>query len=269
MGEVSSLTDVQAIPVKIMLVDDHEVVRVGLKSLLERVPGFQIIAEAGTVQGAVQQVERLASDGISNGKAAGLPDVIVMDVRMPDGSGVEACRSIRSRYPQIKVIMLTSYTDNEAIFASVMAGAAGYVLKQIGSEELVRAIRTVHAGGSLLDPETTRRVLEHMRAGQVPAELAGLQHLTDDGGSNLPQRRPTISTSSPLTDLPEPLTEQEQRILALIAEGKTNREIAEDIFLSEKTVRNYVSNILGKLNLSNRAEAAAFAVRHGITVHRV
>ena len=153
---------------------------------------------------------------------------------MPGGSGVDACRQVRAKYPDIKVIMLTSYTDDEAIFASVMAGASGYVLKQVGSEDLIKAIRTVHAGGSLLDPSTTQRVLERMRP------------------------------KDPLSDLPEPLTEQERRLLSLIAEGKTNREIAAIVYLSEKTVRNYVSNILAKLGLSNRAEAAAFAVRHGL-----
>lgn len=264
-----------------MLVDDHEVVRVGLKALLERVPGFTIVAEAGNVQEAIRQVNQLAGATTANGGAteqtgpgSGLPDIIVMDVRLPDGSGVEACRAIRARYPEVKVIMLTSYTDDEAIFASVMAGAAGYVLKQIGSDELIRAIRTVHAGGSLLDPETTRKVLEHMRSGHVPSELVlGQTHNPEhssNGHHNHTRRTPAFSVhAAGLHDLPEPLTDQEQRILGLIAEGKTNREIAEDIFLSEKTVRNYVSNILGKLNLSNRAEAAAFAVRHGISVQRV
>src|SRR5690606_18435670 len=162
------------------------------------------------------------------------PDVVVMDVRMPGGSGVDACRQIRAKHPDVKVIMLTSYTDDEAIFASVMAGASGYVLKQVGSEDLIKAIRTVHAGGSLLDPSTTQRVLERMRM------------------------------RDPLNDLPEPLTDQERRLLSLIAEGKTNKEIAAIVYLSEKTVRNYVSTILAKLGLSNRAEAAAFAVRHGL-----
>lgn len=214
--------------IRVMIVDDHEVVRIGLKSLLDRVEDFEVVAEAGSAEEAVRKVDELATGG-------GPPDVIVMDVRMPGGSGVDACRQVRAKHPQVKVIMLTSYTDDEAIFASVMAGASGYVLKQVGSEDLVKAIRTVHAGGSLLDPSTTQRVLERMR------------------------------TRDPLGDLPEPLTDQEKRLLSLIAEGKTNKEIAAIVYLSEKTVRNYVSNILAKLGLSNRAEAAAFAVRHGLT----
>src|SRR5690606_38064596 len=147
---------------------------------------------------------------------------------------VDACRQIRAKHPDVKVIMLTSYTDDEAIFASVMAGASGYGLKHVGAEGLSKAIRTVHAGGWLLDPSTTQQVLERMRM------------------------------RDPLNDLPEPLTDQERRLLSLIAEGKTNKEIAAIVYLSEKTVRNYVSNILAKLGLSNRAEAAAFAVRHGL-----
>lgn len=263
------LTEKQATPVRIMIVDDHEIVRIGLRSLLQRVPDFEIVAEAGTAEQAVRGVEQLANQGRSGRKQAEsrlVPlDVIVMDVRMPRGSGVEACRIIRSRFPQVKVIMLTSYTDDEAIFASVMAGASGYVLKHIGSDELVRAIRVVHAGGSLLDSDTTKKLFEHVRAGQV----------TEHDGSNYDVNQAALKTlqadgviSSIITDLPEPISEQEQRILSLIAEGRTNREIAEQIYLSEKTVRNYVSNILGKLNLSNRAEAAAFAVRHGIANQR-
>ncbi len=213
--------------IRVMIVDDHEVVRIGLKSLLARVEDFEVVAEAGSADETVRKIDQLAQEGRA-------PDVVVMDVRMPGGSGVDACRQIRAKYPDIKVIMLTSYTDDEAIFASVMAGASGYVLKQVGSEDLIKAIRTVHAGGSLLDPSTTQRVLERMRQ------------------------------KDPLSDLPEPLTEQERRLLSLIAEGKTNKEIAAIVYLSEKTVRNYVSNILAKLGLSNRAEAAAFAVRHGL-----
>ncbi|MFS8572411.1 MAG: response regulator transcription factor, partial [Clostridia bacterium] len=205
----------------------HEVVRIGLKSLLARVEDLEVVAEAGSAEEAIRTIDQLAGEGRA-------PDVVVMDVRMPGGSGVDACRQIRAKHPDVKVIMLTSYTDDEAIFASVMAGASGYVLKQVGSEDLIKAIRTVHAGGSLLDPSTTQRVLERMRM------------------------------RDPLNDLPEPLTDQERRLLSLIAEGKTNKEIAAIVYLSEKTVRNYVSNILAKLGLSNRAEAAAFAVRHGL-----
>ncbi len=213
--------------IRVMIVDDHEVVRIGLKSLLQRVPDFEVVAEAGSADETLEKIKRLEAEGT-------LPDVIVMDVRMPGGTGIEACRAIRSKHPHIKVIMLTSYTDDEAIFASVMAGASGYVLKQVGSEDLIRGIRTVHAGGSLLDPSTTQRVLERMR------------------------QRDTLDEEI------EPLTEQEKRLLRLIAEGKTNKEIAQIVYLSEKTVRNYVSNILSKLGLANRAEAAAFAVRHGL-----
>ena len=213
--------------IRVMIVDDHEVVRIGLRSLLQRVEDLEVVGEAGSAEESIRKVDTLASQGTP-------PDVIVMDVRMPGGSGIDACRAIRAKYPAIKVIMLTSYTDDEAVYASVMAGAAGYVLKQVGSDDLVKAIRTVHAGGALLDPATSQRVLERMRS------------------------------KDPLGDLPEPLTEQERRLLELIAEGKTNKEIAQEVFLSEKTVRNYVSNILAKLGLSNRAEAAAFAVRHGL-----
>lgn len=213
--------------IRVMIVDDHEVVRIGLKSLLRRVEDFEVVAEAGSAEESVRTVERLVKEG----KA---PHVIVMDVRMSGGSGIDACRAIRASYPDIQVIMLTSYTDDEAVYASVMAGAAGYVLKQVGSDDLVKAIRTVYSGGALLDPATTQRVLERMRQ------------------------------KDPLGDLPEPLTDQERRLLQLIAEGMTNKEIAKEVFLGEKTVRNYVSNILSKLGLANRAEAAAFAVRHGL-----
>ena len=213
--------------IRVVIVDDHEVVRIGLKSLLRRVEDLEVVGEAGSAEESIRTVESLVAAGTP-------PDVIIMDVRMPNGSGIDACRSIRGKYPDIKVIMLTSYTDDEAVYASVMAGAAGYVLKQVGSEDLIKAIRTVHAGGALLDPNTTQRVLARMRQ------------------------------KDPLGDLPEPLTEQERRILQLIAEGRTNKEIAAVVYLSEKTVRNYVSNILSKLGLANRAEAAAFAVRHGL-----
>src|SRR5690554_1854870 len=205
--------------IRILIVDDHEVVRIGLRSLLERIGQFEVVGEAASAQEAIELTRSRK------------PDVVVMDIRMPDGSGIEACRAIRSESQDVKVIMLTSYTDDEAIFASVMAGASGYVLKQIGSHELVEAIRTVAAGGSLLDPSITGKVLERMR-----------------GMSRDQQHH-------------EKLTDQELRILRLIADGRTNKEIAEALYLSEKTVRNYVSSILSKLNLSNRAEAAAYAVR--------
>ncbi|HEY8531449.1 MAG TPA: response regulator transcription factor [Limnochorda sp.] len=205
--------------IRILIVDDHEVVRIGLRSLFERIAQFEVVGEAASAQEAIELARSRK------------PDVVVMDIRMPDGSGIEACRAIRSENQDVKVIMLTSYTDDEAIFASVMAGASGYVLKQIGSQELVEAIRTVAAGGSLLDPSITGKVLERMR-----------------GMSRDQQHH-------------EKLTDQELRILRLIADGRTNKEIADALYLSEKTVRNYVSSILSKLNLSNRAEAAAYAVR--------
>ncbi|BAS27259.1 response regulator transcription factor [Limnochorda pilosa] len=205
--------------IRILIVDDHEVVRIGLRSLLERIGQFEVAGEAGSAQEAINLVRSRK------------PDVVIMDIRMPDGSGIEACRAIRSENPDVKVIMLTSYTDDEAIFSSVMAGASGYVLKQIGSQELVEAIRTVAAGGSLLDPSITGKVLERMRG------------MTRDQHQH------------------EKLTDQELRILRLIADGRTNKEIADALYLSEKTVRNYVSSILSKLNLANRAEAAAYAVR--------
>lgn len=206
--------------IRILIVDDHEVVRMGLRGLLERNTEFTVVGEAGSADEAIE-------------KALEIPvDVIVMDVRMPNGSGIEACRVIREARPDIKVIMLTSYADDEAVFASVMAGASGYVLKQIGSNELVEAIRTVAKGGSLLDPTVTGQLLNRMRNINKPGS----------GGV-------------------EELTEHERNILSLIAEGKTNKEIAGELFLSEKTVRNYVSSLLGKLGLSNRTEAAAYAVR--------
>jgi len=213
--------------IRVVIVDDHEVVRLGLKTLLNRVADLEVVGEAGSAAEAEQVV------------AEKQPDVVIMDIRMPGGSGIEACRVIRSRWPHIRVIMLTSYSDDEAVIGAVMAGASGYVLKQIGTQELVEAIRRVHKGESLLDPGITGKILERFRSGAT-------------GGDG-----PAIPGG-------EALTEQEQKILTLIAQGKTNREIANELFLSEKTVRNYVSNILGKLQLYNRAAAAAWAVRHGL-----
>jgi len=213
--------------IRVVIVDDHEVVRLGLKTLLNRVADLEVVGEAGSAAEAEQVV------------AEKQPDVVIMDIRMPGGSGIEACRVIRSRWPHIRVIMLTSYSDDEAVIGAVMAGASGYVLKQIGTQELVEAIRRVHKGESLLDPGITGKILERFRSGAT-------------GGDG-----PAIPGG-------EALTEQEQKILTLIAQGKTNREIANELFLSEKTVRNYVSNILGKLQLHNRAAAAAWAVRHGL-----
>jgi DNA-binding NarL/FixJ family response regulator len=205
----------------VMLVDDHEVVRMGLRTLLERRDGFVIVGEAASVAEAVA-IARQSQ-----------PDVIVMDVRLPDGTGVEACREIRSARPETRVIMLTSYADDEAIYGSIMAGASGYLLKQTRGQNLADAIERVASGESLLDPAVTDKVLDRMRslARGEQDELAVL-------------------------------TEQERKILALIAEGKTNKEIAGEIFLSDKTVKNYVSSILSKLNLRRRSEAAAFMAEH-------
>ena len=211
-------------PLRVLIVDDHEVVREGLRSLLNRREAINVVGDAGTVATAIEEAARLR------------PDVVIMDVRLPDGSGVEACREIRQDNPDTKVIMLTSYADDEAVFASILAGAAGYLLKQTRGQALAEAIEAVAHGGSLLDPAVTQKVLERVRS------LGG--------------RRPDDSLAT--------LSEQEQKILLLIAEGKTNKEIAEEIFLSDKTVKNYVSSILSKLNLRRRAEAAAFIARKGL-----
>ena len=206
---------------KVMLVDDHEVVRQGLRALLEAEEDIEVVAEAGNGPIAVSQA------------SAHQPDVVVMDIRMPEGSGVEACRDIRDQNPNIQVIMLTSFSDDEALFNSIMAGAAGFVLKQIRGRDLVDAIRTVGSGKSLLDPDVTKRVLERLRKAKI-----------DD-------KDPKLSRLSP----------QEERILDLVGEGMTNREIAERIHLSDKTVKNYVSTILQKLEVSRRAEAASYVAR--------
>jgi len=200
-----------------MLVDDHEVVRMGIRTLLERRPGFTIVGEAGTAAEAVSMARQCE------------PDVIVMDIRLPDGNGVEATREIRGERPETRVIMLTSYADDEAIYGSIMAGASGYLLKQTGGQSLAEAIERVAGGESLLDPGVTAQVLERMRA------------LARGEGDELAA-----------------LSDQERKILSHIAEGKTNKEIAEVVFLSDKTVKNYVSSILSKLNLRRRSEAAAF-----------
>ncbi len=204
---------------RIVVVDDHEIVRQGLKTLLEAEEDFSVVGEAGSVAEAVRRV------GYES------PDVVVMDVRLPDGSGVEACREIRSRWPGVKVLMLTSYADEEALMAAIVAGASGYVLKRIDSHDLVNNLRKVAAGESLLDGEMTDRLFRKLR-GDEP----------DD---------PLLAR----------LTPQERKILDHIAEGLTNREISEQMFLAEKTVKNYVSNLLAKLEMSRRSEAAAYAAR--------
>jgi DNA-binding NarL/FixJ family response regulator len=207
---------------RLLVVDDHEVVRQGLVALLDRRPGFQVVAEAGTVEEALAQARKFE------------PDLVIMDVRLPDGSGIEACRDIRAELPATRVVMLTSFPDDEAVFSAIVAGASGYLLKQVRARDLVAALEAVGRGESLLDPAVTEKVLARVRqiaAGETNDELAGL-------------------------------TPQERKILMLVAEGKTNKEIAAEIFLSDKTVKNYVSSILAKLNLERRAQAAAFVAQH-------
>ena len=206
---------------KVMLVDDHEIVRQGLRALLEAEDDIEVVTEADSGPSAVS----LAS--------AHQPDVVVMDVRMPGGSGVEACRAIRDERPDAQVIMLTSFSDDEALFNSIMAGAAGFVLKQIRGRDLVDAIRTVASGKSLLDPDVTKRVLERLRKAKFD------------------EKDPKLARLSP----------QEERILDMVGEGLTNREIAGRIHLSDKTVKNYVSTILQKLEVARRAEAASYVAR--------
>ncbi len=211
-------------PLTLLIVDDHEVVRQGLVALLSRRPEFQVIAEAGTVAEALTAARTFH------------PDLIVMDIRLPDGSGIEACREIRAEMPETRVVMLTSYPDEEAVLSAIVAGASGYLLKQLRARDLVAALETVGRGGSLLDPAVTERVLERVRR---------------------------IATADEPDELAQ-LTSQERKILLLVAEGKTNKEIASEVFLSDKTVKNYVSSILAKLNLERRAQAAAFMARkHG------
>lgn len=209
---------------KILLVDDHEVVRLGLKSLISRYPQFEVVAEA---ENASEAIKKAAHHN---------PDVVVMDIRLPGGSGIEATREIIKNNAETKVIMLTSYAEEELLFEAISAGASGYVLKQIGSGELIRALETIGSGEALLDPALTQRVFDKVREASRRAEEEAFATLTN----------------------------QELRILALVSKGKTNKEIADEIFLSEKTVRNYVSSIFSKLNLSTRSEAAAYAVKHRV-----
>jgi two-component system, NarL family, response regulator DevR len=209
-------------PLRLLVVDDHEVVRQGLVSLLDRRDGFEVVAQAGSVAEAIEAASRFE------------PDLVIMDVRLPDGSGIEACRDIRSARPETRVIMLTSYPDEEAVLSAIIAGASGYLLKQIRGRELVTALEAVGRGDSLLDSAVTEKVLERVR------------------------RVASGADSDELSDL----TSQERKILLRVAEGKTNKEIAGEVFLSDKTVKNYVSSILSKLNLQRRAQAAAFVAKH-------
>ena len=214
-------TNQTSTPVRVLLVDDHEVVRDGIRALLAAEADMKIVAEAAGVQEAVRQ-------------ALGTrPDVVVMDVQLADGSGIEATREIRSQLPATKVLMLTAFADDEALFASILAGASGYVLKQIRGGELLAAIRTVAGGQSLLDPAMTSSVLDRLRKGKL---------LLDERLARL--------------------SAQEERILKLLADGMTNREIGDHLHLAEKTVKNYVSTILSKLEVTRRAEAAAYLARH-------
>jgi DNA-binding NarL/FixJ family response regulator len=212
-------------PIRILIADDHEVVRIGLSALLDRQEGFRVVGQAGSGSEAVRLARSLH------------PDVVVLDIRMPDGSGTDACRQITAEAPDTPVVMLTSYADEDALFESISAGASGYVLKRIGSQELVDAIRTVAAGQSMLDPAVTATVLERLRHAAHAEESGAFADLT----------------------------EQERRVLAHLAEGESNREIAAAMDLAEKTVRNYVSNVLAKLSLASRAQAAAYAIRNRLT----
>ncbi len=212
---------------RIVLVDDHEIVRLGLRALLERHSDFEVVAEAGTAREAVERVKEFS------------PNIVVMDIRLPGGSGIEACQEITQNYPDTRVIMLTSYAEDEMLFSAIRAGAAGYVLKQIGGEDLVRAIKAVGRGEALLDPVVTQRIFQEVRKAAKDEEASAFSELT----------------------------QQEKHVLLLVSEGKTNREIARELFLGEGTVRNYVSSILSKLNVSNRAEAAAYAVQHNLRDH--
>jgi two-component system response regulator DevR len=206
--------------IRVFLLDDHEIVRRGLRDLLEANDDIEIVGEAGTAEEAYARIP------------ATRPDVAVLDVQLPDGNGVEVCREIRSAHPTVQCLILTSFADDEALFDAIMAGASGYLLKQIRGVDFVTAVRTVADGRSLLDPKLTAKVFERLRDRHSPDER--LKHLTD----------------------------QERRILSYIAEGLTNRRIGEEMFLAEKTVKNYVSNMLAKMGMSGRTEAAVYAVRH-------
>lgn len=211
-------------PIRLLLVDDHEVVRVGLRTVLSKNQGIQVVGEAGTRATAVREAKRLE------------PDVILMDVRLPDGSGVEACRDILDHRPTARVIFLTSYTDDDSVLAAVLAGAKGYVLKEIDSSALARAIRTVSTGKSILDPAVTQRAVHWIK--------------------EWPHHESTAKGQA--------LSPQEERVLALVAEGLTNKEIATTMQLSDKTVKNYLANMFQKLHISRRAQAAAFFVKRQV-----
>ena len=207
-----------------MIVDDHEVVRLGLRSLLDQYPQYEVVAEASNAKDSVSQVDMFE------------PDIVLMDIRLPGKSGIEACEEIKEKHPEVKVIMLTSYAEDEMLFSAIKAGASGYVLKQIDSEGLVKSLEAVARGEASLDPAVTQRVFQEVRRAVKEEEAASFSDLS----------------------------QQEKMVLKLVSEGKTNREIAQSLYLGEGTVRNYVSSILSKLGVSNRAEAAAYAVEHNL-----
>lgn len=210
--------------IRLVLVDDHKVVRLGVRALLEAEPDFQVVAEAATAAEAIQIAGQLQ------------PNVILMDIRLPDQSGIVACRHIRQKWPQIQVLMLTSFADEELVLEAISAGAAGYVLKQLDTNDLVYAVRAVGRGDAVLDPAVTQKVLGRVRQAEHDAQAVAFRDLS----------------------------ERELQVLALVAEGKTNAEIGDILVLSEKTVRNHVSTILSKINATNRIEAATYAVRNHI-----
>lgn len=209
---------------RIIIVDDHEVVRIGMRSLLEQYSQYEVVAEAATGKEAISQVESFR------------PDIVLMDIRLPGKSGIDACEEIKKIAPDTKVIMLTSYAEDEMLFSAIKAGASGYVLKQIDSEGLIKSLEAVARGEASLDPAVTQRVFQEVRKAVKEEEAASFINLS----------------------------QQEKMVLKLVSEGKTNREIAQTLYLGEGTVRNYVSSILSKLGVSNRAEAAAYAVEHNL-----
>jgi DNA-binding NarL/FixJ family response regulator len=209
---------------RLLLVDDHEVVRLGLKALLQRYPQFEVAGEAGTAREAIETAARIK------------PNVVLMDIRLPGASGIEACEEITRANPEIKVIILTSYAEDEMLFSAIRAGASGYVLKQIGAEDLIKAIESVGRGEAMLDSAVTQRVFQEVRRAVKEEEASAFANLS----------------------------QQEKHVLMSVSEGRTNREIAKTLYLGEGTVRNYVSSILSKLGVSNRAEAAAYAVEHNL-----
>ena len=214
--------DDAAAPVRVYLLDDHEIVRRGIRELLEADGRVVVVGESGSAVEAVRRIPALR------------PDVAVLDGRLPDGSGIDVCREVRSLDPSIKGLILTSYDDDDALFAAIMAGASGYLLKQVHGTDFVEAVQRVAAGQSMLDPAMTAQVLDRIRNGpRADEDLQGL-------------------------------TPQEKRILELVGEGLTNREVANRMFLSEKTVKNYVSSMLAKLGLTSRTQAAVFAARHSV-----